>query len=195
MGIDLEQELTSGFAAKLIRQKARQLVGLAGLTASDQDDLRQELAMAVLESVSQFDPEIAHWNVYATAVIERKVATILKERRADKRDYCRIQVSLSIQVTDSDGQLVQLAQQIGHEHQGRVTGHTEPDTAEKIERQIDVADLLASLPEDLREICERLKTSSVAHVARELGIPRRTLRRRMEQIRSLFKEHGFDFFR
>ena len=38
-------ELTDGFARRCIRRKARQLVGKAGITASDRPDLEQEMTL------------------------------------------------------------------------------------------------------------------------------------------------------
>ena len=41
--IDIEHELSEGFAAQLIRRKARQLIGIAGFTPSDRNDNRRTM--------------------------------------------------------------------------------------------------------------------------------------------------------
>ena len=53
---------------------------------------------------------------------------------------------------------------------------------------MDLDELLQSLPEDLREMCDRLKNDSISQVARELGIPRSTLRDRVCKIRRRFEQ-------
>jgi len=54
--MDLARELTVGFTGYYIRRKARQLVGIAGLTAADRPDLEQELALIVFLRSAKFDP-------------------------------------------------------------------------------------------------------------------------------------------
>ena len=76
-GVDLTQELTTGFAARLIRRKAKQIVGKAYLTPSDRPEVEHILTMRLLERLSKFDPEKAHWNAFVTVVIEKHVATVL----------------------------------------------------------------------------------------------------------------------
>ena len=45
-----------GYAADLIRHKARQLVGKAGLTEDDRQDLEQELMIDLLGRMKHFNP-------------------------------------------------------------------------------------------------------------------------------------------
>ena len=113
MTIDLERELTTGFAAHLIRQKAKQLIRRPEFAKSDQPDLEQELSLRVIEAFPKFDPEVAHWNAFVTTIVERNVASILEFETAEKRCSEEGIESLNTLVTDSDGNLVQRAQTIG----------------------------------------------------------------------------------
>ena len=54
----------------------------------------------------------------------------------------------------------------------------------------DVAGALADLPEDLRDLCQRLKESSITQIAKDMGIARASLYRRMEKIRAHFAATG-----
>lgn len=78
---DLERLLTTGFAARAIRQKASQLVARAGFSPSDQEDLEQELRLHLLCRLSKFDPDVAHWNVFVRTLVERHAATLVTQRR------------------------------------------------------------------------------------------------------------------
>ena len=188
MTIDLERELTTGFAAHLIRQKAKQLIRRPEFTKSDQPDLEQELSLRVIEAFPKFDPEVAHWNAFVTTVVERDVASILEFETAEKR--CREEgiESLNTLVTDSDGNLVQRAQTIGPDDRDRLTCEETPDATQISDLRLDLEQVCLS-PE-LRAVCEGLKTQTVSELARELGIPRQTLVDRARKLRAIFAEHG-----
>ena len=51
----------------------------------------------------------------------------------------------------------------------------------------DVATILSDLPPQIADICERLKRDSISVVARDLGIPRSTLRDMLSTVRSRFE--------
>lgn len=184
--VDLNEQLTRGFAAKMIRQKAKQLVGHFGLTKSDREDLEQELKLALLERFDRFDPETANWEAFTTMIVDHRIASIIDERWAGKREFRHNVVSLATQVPDADGEQVELAQQIGDTHQERVTGVAAPDPTEAVELAHDLDVVCAKLPPDLRELAERLKYESVAQIARDMGISRRTLRDRIAKLREYF---------
>ena len=59
--IDLNQELTCGFAHKFIRHKSRQLVGRCGIRRADRADLDQDLKLHLMRRFGQFD----HVRIYA----------------------------------------------------------------------------------------------------------------------------------
>ncbi len=84
-GVDLGRELTGGFAAGLIREKARQIVRRAGFSKSDMEDVQQRLIEHVLENVAAFDPAQGHFNVFVKTVVERYTVNILRDARAASR--------------------------------------------------------------------------------------------------------------
>lgn len=183
MPIDLEYELTQGFAARLIAQKTRQLVRRPEFSKSDRNDLRQELTIRLLERYEKFDPEVAHWNVFVTTVVERHVATILERQSASKRLDGHEIVSLGILVTNDDGALIELAQQLGSQHRERVTGYVSTPDEELTDAQFDAQTILERLPPPLQELAEQLLTHTVSELARELKIARSTLDDHVEKIR------------
>jgi len=99
--MDLEEEFSAGFAGRYIRRKARQLVGVAGFRCCDVPALRQDLALALLRRIPNFNPRRAHWNVSVVTVVERQVAILLQQRRARKRKLVLRLVPLQ---PDLDGQ-------------------------------------------------------------------------------------------
>lgn len=188
--VDIDHELTEGFAAKLIRIKAKQVCRRVGFRTFDRQELEQELRLRLWKQFDKFDPEKAHWNVFATTVIERHVATILeRERRIKRRKGARL-LSLTDLVEDFDGELTELANTIGPEDREGLTGRY-VDTAEnQTDLKVDVADVVCDLPDDLRELCELLKTYNIQEAAERLGLPRTTVSARVKRLREIFSRAG-----
>ena len=189
--LDIEFELTKGFAAKLIGQKARQLVGLLGITKSDLPDLRQDLKLALFKRHSQFNPQIANWEAFSTTIVENEIATMIVMRSADKREYARNVVSLSEQVVDPDGETVDLSAQIGEADLERITGLHWPHHEDEPTRVHDVAAVLSKLPPELAEICRQLKEKSITKVGEDMSIPKTTVYHILAQLREVFLANGF----
>lgn len=181
--------LIDDFAARLIRRKARQLVGQAGFTRSDMDDIEQELVLKLLKHRSAYDPAQSHWHAFVTTVVERHTATILRNKRMEKRDHTRV-CSLSIIVDDPINGPYELAQTIGRSELDRRLGlatRLDHDLAQLIQ---DLATVLADLPPAWREACERLKNDSISKVARDMGLPRSTLAYLLRCLRERFEAAG-----
>jgi len=85
------------FIRGIIKRKVGQLMGRAGFTLQDHESLEHDLLARVFDSLSKFDPEVGHRNKFVTAVVERYVANILRDKTADKRDHCRIR-SLNVRI-------------------------------------------------------------------------------------------------
>jgi RNA polymerase sigma factor (sigma-70 family) len=192
--VDIDHELTKGFAAKLIRRKAKQLAARAGFTKADRQDLEQEMKLRVWQRLPQFDPSKAHWNAFVTTIVERHAATILQRARRTKRFEDNPHVSLSELVEDCDNVLVELAETIGPQHKELLTGRY-VDTAENLsDLKLEVEEVVAALPDDLRRLCELLKFHNVKDAAREMGIPRTTASSMVARLRAIFIEAGFEDF-
>ena len=77
----LKHLVASGFAARAICQKARQLAGRNGFSLSEREDIEQELRLHLLRRLAKFDPDIAHWNVFVRTVLERRSASLVAQRQ------------------------------------------------------------------------------------------------------------------
>jgi RNA polymerase sigma-70 factor (ECF subfamily) len=60
------------------------------------------------------------------------------------------------------------------------------DSTTQLDLVMDVRHILSGLPEPTRHLCERLMTDSLAEVARQLRIPRTTLRGHILLLRNVF---------
>lgn len=193
MGHDDYEEKLDRFTHGIIRRKINQLVGRAGFIRQDRDDLQQDLFLRVLQSLPSFNSRRGHRNKFITAVVERHVANILRNKRAEKRDHRRIG-SLNVMVRIGEDETTELAETIGQRELDARRGRHPRSQEELAQLAQDMAEVIAKLPEELRDLAERMKTQSVAEIARDMGIPRTTLHESVRRLRQRFEKAGLKHY-
>ncbi len=158
------------YASWLIQHKADQLVGRYGFTESDREDIEQELTLALLERWPQYDPARSKPCTFVAKIVDHKVADLVKRQRQERR--FRESIDLS--------------------HADRLTETTCPSHEEEVDLRLDVETVLASLPPNYRELCERLKHESLLAASEHMGVPESTLRFWLTKIRQAFEDAGFE---
>lgn len=187
---DFEHEISPrGFAGRLILRKAEQLANYPGFSRSDVDDIQQELQMQLFSSMSKFVAEKGDWRAFVKASVERNVASIIERQGAAKRGNGDTPVSLSTVVEGEDG-LVQLGSLVGRWNLEARTGGYSESHADVIDTALDIEHVLCTLPPDLRDLCEQLKTMTITELARKLDMPRSTLRAKLAAVREAMTEAG-----
>ena len=184
----------SDYALELVQHKAWQLVGKAGYTHDDMDDIRQDLIVHLLERLPQFDPAKATYNTFVARLVERKISNLLRDRQAERRDHRREACSLNEEVDSGDDESpVQRLDSISQDEQDHRTGRQTRPAEERAQFQSDMAVVFGVLTPELRQVATMLQRMPVALVARKLNIPRRTFREKhMTQLREIFTAMGMD---
>lgn len=179
------------YAADLIRHKARQLVGKAGFTEDDRDDIEQELMLDLIQRMRHYNPAIAKKTTFMARIVERHISTILEARFAQCRDVRCTVFSLNAKHPNSDGDMEEFGEFLSDDS----TFKSHP----QVSRERREADLrfefdrsLKSLPTDLQDLCNRLRTHKMAEIARELGIPRSSLYERLTALRRALRDLGLE---
>lgn len=162
---DVDPSIRLIIAAKVRRIAARQV------HEQDRGDLVQHLLLRVLERENQFDPARGTSDAYAAVVVRTSLANYLRDRIAGKR--------ASRGTTDAADTFNFIAD-----------SRSSRDT-EMIDLALDVADVLARLPADLRELAEELKRGTLSDAARALGRPRVSLYPRLAALRREFERANF----
>ncbi|WP_425613603.1 sigma factor [Anatilimnocola sp. NA78] len=168
-------------ARPLIHSKARRLVGTAGFTTSDQDDIEQECSLRLIE---RFDAARGKANLPVLAFIKRivnqSIANQLRDRFAPKRDIRRVH-SLHRARTCNDSRDESLQQ---------------PTTADGVgallEMAIDVDEVIDQLELDQQELCRLLKIESTSELARRFNRARSTVQDNVNRLRSEFEKRSVD---
>lgn len=181
------------FEHGIVRRKVRQLIGSYGFEEQDRESLEQELLLRILQGMRRYDQSQAHRNAFVTTIVERSVATLIRDKCAGKRDHRRIG-SLHSLVKCADGGKTEIAETIGQESYDARRGRAPRGAETLFELTNDVQNCLTKLPRELRELAESLKQKSVSQIAREMGIPRTTLRERVRQLRERFESEGMRLY-
>jgi len=185
-----KQQEVNEYAARVIRHKAKHLVGTAGFTESDRDDLEQEMMLDVIARLPKFDPNKATQKTFVARIIERKISKLIRHRTSEMRDYRREAFSLNESIEDGDGGSIERGDLVSRESIDPVMATNSRTGVEEMAFLHDLETVLAGLPDHLRKLCEILKTGTVSDAAREMGIPRTTLNDHVKKLRSLFEDAG-----
>lgn len=179
------------YARKLIRFKARQLCRLHSFSKSDEEDLQQELWLAVVNQAGKFDPARASLDTFIDRVVNTAVAMILRDRQRQKRANGFQTVSLDVTPSDGHGN-EPLAAKVSQDDLARRLGIEPTDEAERRETAEAVASALTKLPDDLRDVCRRVMGGSISAAAEDLETSRRQIRNALASARPFLEEAGVD---
>ena len=180
-------------AVRLVRHKARQLVRRPEFTATDRQDIEQELFLDLLTRLPRFDAARCKRSTFVHRVVNNRVAGLLQERSAQKRGGGLTLASLEDDAGGDDGPPEPRWATLDQ----RLCRRDAPSPREADNRrdlQIDTAAAIAGLPDDLRDLAESLALRNPSAVARERGVPRRTVRDRIAQIRARFERLGLRIY-
>jgi RNA polymerase sigma factor (sigma-70 family) len=148
--------------AGLIRRKADQLAHKVYPPHSDRDDIAQSLTIDLMERMSDFDPAQGDRETFVKMILANAAADILRRLRAKR-----------IPTTSMPEE-----------------GLPDPKRSPN-DLAGEVAEVLATLPEQLRRVVELLGTSTVVEIAERLGVARSTVYRHIGEIRTRFERAGF----
>ncbi len=142
MVYDDSNEKINRFAHGIIRRKTNQLIGQAGIRKQDRVDIQQELTLRLLQRWPYFNPNRAHRNVFTTTVIERFVATILRDKRAQKRDDRRV-ASLNVTVNIGEDEPAELGDTVSQRELDAQRGRSPRGDEELTQLRQDLAEIIA----------------------------------------------------
>ena len=180
------------FTKALINRKVNMLIDRLGFRYHERDDLKQELLARVIKSLEGFDASVGPLNPFITAVVDRQVSNILRDRNADKRSSGAM-VSLNVNIKSEDASPTELLQTISNREVDRRLGRERTLSEEQLnDLKSDMGNVIARLPKRLQDFLELKKTLSLNEIVNELGVPRSTLGDWMDEIRDHFEEAGLE---
>jgi DNA-directed RNA polymerase specialized sigma24 family protein len=179
------------YARNLIRIKARQLSRQRNFRHAEEEDLRQELWMAVVNQADKFDPSRASVDTFIDRVVNSAVVMLARERQREKRAEGYLAISIDSTFTSSASK-EPIAAQISPDDLYRRTRVVPADPVAVRERKEAVDAALEGMPSELRDTCGRLMKGSIASASREEGISRRQIRKALAAARRFLERSGLD---
>jgi RNA polymerase sigma-70 factor (ECF subfamily) len=183
-----EHNPISDYAATTIRCKARQLVGKAGFTSDDIEDIEQELRTDLLERLPKYDPDKAAQTTFVARIITRKISKMIRHRTAEMRDYRRESFSINEEIDDGQGEKTPRSDTIDDDEVEMRCGRRSNTRQEEMDLHLDLSLVMSRLPDDLRRIAESLLDVSVSETSRILGIPRSSIYDALDRMRPYFED-------
>lgn len=158
-------------ARELAHRKALAAVHRCGFTRDDREDIEAQLLLTFVLRAKKFDSSRSSLKTFASQVMDREVASILRYRLAGRR----LQLGRP-ELVDGDAP----------DHLS-IAG---PSTIERQEFWLDVAKVMRTLPLTLRKTVIALRCGSPTEASQVLGIARSVVYQRIAQIRETFLAAG-----
>jgi RNA polymerase sigma-70 factor, ECF subfamily len=185
-----EDWLLNDQVSSLIRHVAHALSRSTGFSASDREDIEQEIRIDLLKKVTKFDPSRSSPCTFAARVIQSNKKSMRRAIRRQKRDATD-QVSIDAIMDDGrGGNPTTLAQTIEESDGRRHTGQRMPNATELHQLKLDVAEANINLPAELRQMAALLSHVRPFVAAHVMGVSRRSVAQFMETLRECYEARG-----
>jgi DNA-directed RNA polymerase specialized sigma24 family protein len=155
--------------ADIIKRKAKRMAGHYGYRTTDVEDIEQDLATHVFQQTHRHQPERGSREKFVSKVAKNKLLHLIEQRTAQKRDNRR-----DVRMDDvGEGVLLD--------------GGNAPD---RIDVGIDVREVIAQLPDDLRQVALLRQRYSEKELEGLLKLTRAQVRGRLQRLERIFREAG-----
>lgn len=183
-------DLLDDFAIRVIWKAAGVVVKAARLARSERDEVAQELTLRLLQKLQVFDPLLSHRCTFVATVVDQQAANLIESYATTKQDSRRRR-SLSERIPAGE-QRVELGDTVleSDRTRHRFAGYRSDQS--RFEINHDIAAVLASMPTDLRDICERLMSFAPADVAEQRELTRHAMAEAIRDIRARFEAAGLE---
>jgi len=180
------------YAVNLIRYKTRRLIGQAGYTRSDQEDIEQDLSLHLRQQLPKYNPRKGTLKTFINTVLDNKIRAMVAARTTSQFDFRQHDFSLDETIETETGDGVSRGDAIDSEEYLMLTGRINRKAFDTLEMRIDVQCAVSLLPADLQTLCARLQERTIVDIAREDGVSRHKIDELRRRIAFLFLEHGLD---
>jgi len=192
MGSRNRYEGVNEYAVQIITYRAKRLVGTAGYTPADVEDIEQDLMLDLLERLDKYDAAKAKLTTFIDRIVDHKIANLIAERQAEMRDFRKTSTTLNAPIQTDDDSPTTLLDITGTDDYLERMGFQNKPTQEVHDVQIDLDNALQRLTDEERQLLDLLKQMTLAEAARELGKARTTLAYQLAKIHKAFRAMGLD---
>ena len=174
----------------MVRFKAGQLAGQYGFSLSERPDLEQHFMCVLAGAMPRHDPAKSKAETFISVVVNTAAAEIIRTRKAAKRGNGLRIISLEKEYEEKDGKKTKPSKRLNEDAFNFFFGKTNLTRAQHVALQVDLKRAVDSLPDNLKSLCRKLLTSTVAEIARESGVSRDSVYLDIKTIRNIFENRG-----
>jgi DNA-directed RNA polymerase specialized sigma24 family protein len=174
---------------KIVKKTAAKAIGKSGFNSSDLADIEQELMIAALEARKQFHNDTGNETALIARIVMNRLKSIFRGQNRKSRQWRKCCFSLNIPVELDNGDTDELINLIDNEHLLRNDSFSFSCPYCNLDLRGNLNLAILRFPENLRELCEDLKCSSIRELAKEKNASSRSLRQEIKKIRKLLKKH------
>ena len=166
---------------------ARKAAGKGSMDNDDLPDLEQELILAGLKALENFDPDKGEKGALIKTAVTRRLFTLYSYRNSNGRDY-RKTLSLNQEICQDGDDFATLLDMVAS------NGMISPATSEQINPydqaffNTDIRQVVSSLPAELQAIGKDIQTMSVREVAAKHNLSVGTVERRIAELRNILAD-------
>jgi hypothetical protein len=146
------------------------------LSQEDQEDLRQEMRLALLQAAPRFDPDKGNLDTFIDRILRQSIGDAMRQAELEEQ----------LPLESLDLLEVGLEPTVNEVHQGEL------DEVGHIDLQLDIQGILSSLPEDIQTIGFALLTDSPSEIRRRFGHSRNFMSKAITLIREALHEAGLE---
>ena len=158
---------------------ANTMVGHANLVDADMCDIIQRLCLEVIIALPKCRPKdgVQTGTTFLNCVVDRRAKNIFRERMVARIDTPWVPIADCVLASEQGEADAVTALTVDYERSRRIS---------------EVHNLVAKLPEELRDICELLQDGlSCEKIAKRCGVAAVTIRTRiLPQLQTMFREAG-----
>jgi len=188
----VHEAVTSEYVQKLIRIKAKQLRRRPEFRGAEMEDIRQELALHILQKADLFDPARGAVTTFSARVVDTAIAMMCRDRKRLKRGVgVPVQSLEDTACVGEDGEDVTFAETVQETDLSRRSGSYLPDESARRLLAADISEALGHLAQHCQEIARLMMAGArEAAIAAELGVSRRQVRNAIAAIRACLEVAG-----
>lgn len=188
---EVQKLVENEYARTSIRVKAKQLSRRKDFGSSCREDIEQDLWLHLLGQAARFDGDRSSLNTFIDRVVNSAAASLVRSREREMRADGFHAQSLDSIADDSSCKKRTLRSSLSPEDGARRKGRTPLSDIDQLEQLEALDSALASMPPEMRDMCEQLMAGTTpTTLARQFGISRRQMRRRLEEARAYFEAAG-----
>jgi len=161
------------FANVIIRTEVKRLRERGVIRRADAEDIASAVITQLLAAWPSFDPDRGPPEAFINQVVNTRLVSLLRERNSQKRRA----TTEPIHASDD--------RPVDHSSSGE-------GSRRMIELRVDLRVALDRLTPKQREICDQLMREAITPAARQMGVPRSTLRDAVARIREVFRDAGLE---